>query len=412
MPDKGGFMLKRELYLKKIRPFYNDDLIKVITGVRRSGKSSLMHQIVDELLMNNVKENQIIFIDLDAKQYKDYQSASQLEKEIDRLHTIKDQTTYLFIDEIQNINDFEIIINAYRTSFKMSIFITGSNSYLLSGELMTKLTGRYIEFPILPFTYQEANEYVGQMNSSLKIDLQNYLTYGGLPKRFDYFEKEQIYQYINSVTNQIIDKDILKRARIKNTALLKKLIDYVCTNPATTFSALSIAKYLNSEAINTKIHTINRYLDFIVYSKIASRCSRYDIRGKRVMQTEEKYYLADLAFRTIKANSNQISYSSTIENIVYNELIARGYRVFVGKLYQKEIDFVVMNEDDVCYIQVAYLIDSEKTREREFSALEAIKDNYPKFVISMDPLDMSRNGIKHLKLVDDFLLNPKSIFNK
>ncbi len=411
MPVKGGYMLKREIYLKKIRPFYNDDMIKVITGVRRSGKSSLLIQIVEELLASNINKDQIIFIDLDSKPYKRYNSTNQLESEIDRLHVNKDKKTYLFIDEIQNIKGFEEIINAYRTSFNMSIFITGSNSYLLSGELITKLTGRYIEFSILPFTYEESIEYIEQLKSSIKFDIQNYITYGGLPKRFEYQDKEQIYRYVESVSNQIIDKDILKRAKIRNRTLLKRLVDYVCVNPAMTFSSASIAKYLKSESIDTKIHTINRYLDFIVNSKIVNRCYRYDIKGKKVMKTEEKYYLSDLAFRTIKSNTNNISYSNTLENVVYNELVSRGYRVYIGKLYDKEIDFIVMKEDNIAYIQVSYLIDNDKTYQREFKELESIKDNYPKFVISMDPLDMSRKGIKHLKLVEEFLLNKKSIFD-
>jgi len=403
-------MIKREIYLNRIRPFYNDDLIKVITGVRRSGKSFLMNQIVDELLESNVKKEQIIFIDLDSKEYKGFKTGKQLEKEIDRLYTKKEEKTYLFIDEIQNIKDFEEIINAYRTSFNMSIFVTGSNSYLLSGELITKLTGRYIEFPILPFTYTEATQYLEQLKSPIEFNIQNYIVYGGLPKRFEYGEEEQIFKYVESVTNQIIDKDILNRAKIRNRSLLKRLVDYVCVNPATTFSSASIVKYLKSESVNTKIHTINRYLDFIVNSKIANRCYRYDIKGKKVLKTEEKYYLSDLAFRTIKSNTNNISYSNTLENIVYNELISRGYRVYIGKLYNKEIDFIVMKEKSIAYIQVSYLIGSDKTYEREFYVLESIKDNHPKFVISMDPLDMSRNGIKHLKLVEDFLLDKKSIF--
>ncbi|NLN80811.1 MAG: ATP-binding protein [Erysipelotrichia bacterium] len=403
-------MIKREIYLNRIRPFYNDDLIKVITGVRRSGKSFLMNQIVDELLESNVKKEQIIFIDLDSKEYKGFKTGKQLEKEIDRLYTNEKEKTYLFIDEIQNIKDFEEIINAYRTSFNMSVFVTGSNSYLLSGELITKLTGRYIEFPILPFTYTEAIEYIEQLKSPIEFNIQNYIIYGGLPKRFEYQEKEQIYQYVESVTNQIIDKDILNRAKVKNKSLLKRMVDYVCVNPATTFSSASIVKYLKSESVNTKIHTINRYLDFIVNSKIANRCYRYDIKGKKVLKTEEKYYLSDLAFRTIRSNTNNISYSNTLENIVYNELISRGYRVYIGKLYNKEIDFIAMKENRIAYIQVSYLIGSDKAYEREFSALESIKDNHPKFVISMDPLDMSRDGIKHLKLVEDFLLDKKSIF--
>jgi len=403
-------MIKREIYLNRIRPFYNDDLIKVITGVRRSGKSFLMNQIVDELLESNVKKEQIIFIDLDSKAYKGLKTGNQLEREIDRFHINKEEKTYLFIDEIQNIKDFEEIINAYRTSFNMSIFVTGSNSYLLSGELITKLTGRYIEFSILPFTYVEAIEYIEQLKSTTQFNIQNYIIYGGLPKRFEYQEEEQIFKYVESVTNQIIDKDILKRAKIRNKSLLKRLVDYVCVNPSTTFSSASIVKYLKSESVNTKIHTINRYLDFIVNSKIANRCYRYDIKGKKVLKTEEKYYLSDLAFRTIRSNTNNVSYSNTLENIVYNELISRGYRVYIGKLYNKEIDFIVMKENNIAYIQVSYLIGSDKTYEREFSVLESIKDNYPKFVISMDPLDMSRNGIKHLKLVEDFLLDKKSIF--
>ena len=397
-------MIKREMYLSKIRPFYNDDMIKVITGIRRSGKSSLLMQIMDELILSGVKQEQIIYIDLDSKPYKGYKTKEALEKEIDRLYLDTKSKTYIFIDEIQNIKNFEEIINSYRTSYNASIFITGSNSYLLSGELVTKLTGRYIEFSMLPFSYKEAVTYIAETGANIVFDIQNYINYGGLPKRFSYSNPDEIFKYIESVSTQIIDKDILKRVKIRNRNLLSRLIDYVCNNPATTFSSKSIVEYLKIEKINTKIATINKYLDFIVNSKIINRCKRYDIRGKRTLNFEEKYYLSDLAFKTIKSNTNKISYSHAIENIVYNELISRGFKVYVGKLYKKEIDFVVMKGASIAYIQVSYLMSDEKTLEREFGNLELIKDNFPKYVISMDPLDMSRNGIKHLKLVDDFLL--------
>jgi len=397
--------MKREKYLKKIRPFYHDDLIKVITGIRRCGKSNLLLQIKEELIQSGVDNKQIIFIDLDSIIYKNCKTANQLEVEIDKLYKDHDKKTYLFIDEIQNIKNYEEIVNAYRTSYGTSIFITGSNSYLLSGELVTKLTGRYIEFPILPFSFSEAKDYLEQNNMGNHLDIENYILYGGLPKRFDYINEEQIFNYIKEITNQIITKDILIRARINNVSLFKKIIDYVCNNPATTFSSISITRYLKNEHINTKISTIKKYIDFIVNSKIINRCERYDIKGKKILNFEEKYYLSDLAFKTVLGRSNKISYSLSLENIVYNELISRGYDVYVGKFYNKEVDFVVKKNKEIAYIQVTYLMNDDDTIIREFTPLESIRDNYPKYVISLDPINMSNNGIKHLHLINGFLLS-------
>ncbi len=401
-------MLKRERYLKQIRPFYHDDLIKVITGIRRSGKSFLLLQIIDELKSLGIKDEQIILIDLDSKPYFNLRTKDELTKVIDEL-LITNEPSYLFIDEIQNIKDFEEVINSYRTSYNTSIFITGSNTYLLSGELITKLTGRYLEFQIFPFSYKESLDYLKSINQDINFDLQNYISYGGLPKRFDYKDSTDIIKYISSVSNQIIDKDILSQVDIRNQDLLKRLIKYVSNNPASTFSSESIYKYLKSEKINTKINTINRYLNFILNSKIINKCSRYDIKGKSTLKYEEKYYLSDLSFKSLVQNTNTISYSHALENIVYNEFKSKGYSIYIGKLYQKEIDFIVEKGNKRAYIQVTYLMVDDKTYQREFEPLLMIKDNYPKFVISLDPLDLSTKGIIHLNLIDDFLLKEEFV---
>ncbi|MFA5692584.1 MAG: DUF4143 domain-containing protein, partial [Acholeplasmataceae bacterium] len=233
--------------------------------------------------------------------------------------------------------------------------------------------------------------------------------YGGLPKRFDYKDSTDIIKYISSVSNQIIDKDILSQVDIRNQDLLKRLIKYVSNNPASTFSSESIYKYLKSEKINTKINTINRYLNFILNSKIINKCSRYDIKGKSTLKYEEKYYLSDLSFKSLVQNTNTISYSHALENIVYNEFKSKGYSIYIGKLYQKEIDFIVEKGNKRAYIQVTYLMVDDKTYQREFEPLLMIKDNYPKFVISLDPLDLSTKGIIHLNLIDDFLLKEEFV---
>jgi predicted AAA+ superfamily ATPase len=403
-------MLIREMYLSKIRPFYDDfGLIKVIEGIRRCGKSVILEQIRDELVSKGVESSHIIFLNLDQRPYRGVKSGAKLDKLISKKWPKGDKAVYLFVDEVQNAKGFEPIIEAYRLEKNCSIFITGSNSYLLSGKLASKLTGRYIEFNIMPFSYREAVAYQKLNNPTAEaLPIDDYFRCGGFPKRFDYPREEDSDLYTRSVLDEIIEKDLKKRAKIRDKALFERVVQYVCLNTAATFSSKSIAKYLKTEHIKTKANTIARYLRLIQESKIISLCHRYDIRGKKTLQFYEKSYITDPALKNLFSPGARIDYSSMVETIVYNELLARGYDVQVGILPNAEIDFVVSKGLKIAYIQVAYLIPERKTEEREFSPLLEAKEAFPKYVISMDQVDFSQSGIKHLQLVRDFLLG--SIF--
>jgi|LAHS01.1.fsa_nt_gb predicted AAA+ superfamily ATPase len=399
-------MLIREKYLSKIRPFYDDfGIIKVLEGIRRCGKSVILEQIRDELISKGISASRIIFLNLDKRPYRSVKSATKLDKVISKKWPKGEQPVYLFVDEVQNAKGFEPVIESYRLEGNCSIFITGSNSYLLSGKLASKLTGRYVEFNIMPFSYQEAVAYQKQKDPAAgALPIDDYFRYGGFPKRFDYPREEDSDLYTRSVLDEIVKKDLKKRAKVRDKALFERVVQYVCLNTAATFSSKSIAKYLKTEHIKTKANTIARYLRLIQEGKIVSLCHRYDIRGKEALQFYEKSYITDPALKNLFSPGARIDYSSMVETIVYNELLARGYSVQAGVLPNAEIDFVVSKGSKVAYIQVAYLIPERETEEREFSPLLEAKEAFPKYVISMDQVDLSQNGIRHLQLVRDFLL--------
>ncbi len=402
--------LIREKYLSMIRPFYHEaGLIKVLTGVRRCGKSTLMQQISDELSKSGVCSGNMVFIDLDSKKYHNVRSVKELESIIDSLFKESEEQKYLFIDEIQNVKGFERLINAYRND-GISVFITGSNSYLLSGELITKLTGRYLEFRICPFSFSEVRDYMILNGSdfSPQDSFRDYIINGGYPMRFQFKGEEEQNAYVKGAVGETITKDILLSRKVRNRALLSKIMDFIAMNPSSTISSTSLTKYLRSEGINTKASTINNYLDLIFSSNVSSKCNRFDIIGKRALKTLYKSYLCDTSIHfhyPVLRQSFEMGH--ILENIVYNELISRGYDVFIGKMRDREVDFIVTRNHSLAYIQVAYLIPDEKTMERETAPLIDIKDNYPKYLISMDPIDIDILGIKKLNLVDDFLLGEK-----
>ncbi|MDD2434172.1 MAG: ATP-binding protein [Bacilli bacterium] len=406
--------LIRETYLSKLRPFYNDcETIKVLTGVRRSGKSTIMSQVRDELEKQGISKEQLIYINLDQMPYKAVKLPNQLEKVINKkIDVISEKKfCYLFLDEIQNVKNFEVLINSYREEGNISIFITGSNSYMLSGELITKLTGRYIEVQVNTLTYQESRDLLKINKQDIPNDFfENYLRWGGFPKRFEYDNDEARLLYLSSTIDEILSKDILKQAKIRNKPLMKKCIDFVASTPALTISTSSIKNYLLHDGEKTKKETINRYLNFIFDSKIADRLDRYDLKGKVALKTFYKAYLSDLSFKTlVSSNPKTLDYGPLLETIVYHELISRGYSLSIGKYDSSEIDFVVRKGDRLAYIQVCYYMGEKgsKTYEREIQPLQNIKDNYPKFIISMDPLGGGEQGIQRLRLIDDFLLGDR-----
>ncbi|MBE6528764.1 MAG: ATP-binding protein [Thermoplasmata archaeon] len=399
--------LKRERYLSRIRPFYKDrDLIKVLTGVRRCGKSTIMRQIMEEILSDLDDKRAAVYVDLDSKRNLGIRTKDSLEKLIDSEFGEYEGDRYLFIDEIQNVKDFEPLVNAYRND-GVSVFITGSNSYLLSGELVTKLTGRYIEFRIFTFSLSEVKAFYQEngMDFIPSEAFQDYILNGGYPKSFSYDNPENRVLYIRSVIEETIKKDILMNKKVRNKALLSKILDYILSTPGAEISSTSIADYLRSERIRTTPNTVNNYLDMIYASKLADRCMRLDIFGKKALKTHYKSYVADISLHTSYPDRrHDLKMGHIIENIVFNELNARGYDVQVGKLRNTEVDFVVSDGRGIAYVQVTYLMATAETEDREERPLLKIEDNYPKYIISMDPIAIDRKGIRRLRLIDDFLL--------
>ena len=398
-------MIKREMYLRKIRDSYDSELIKVIIGVRRSGKSVLMMQIIEELREKGIDEKHIIYINFEDYDYIDYTEPKKFNEYVKSKILDKDKY-YLLFDEIQNVEQFEKVINSFRATLNVSIFITGSNSKLLSGELATYLSGRYISIKIMPFTFKEYLELKKEKN--LKIDKEQsfleYLEWGCMPQIFntDSFMERKLY--LRDLYNSLILKDIVERNKIKDINLLNRVIQFLMENIGGIISANSITSYLKNERIQTTTDTILNYIEYITNSLIVNKVNRYDIRGKNVMATLEKYYLTDLGLLQLKKSPIEKKVGGRLENIVYNELIARGYEVYIGKTDKGEIDFVIDDFDGRKYIQVADYLSSNDVIKREFGAYKAVEDNYPKYVITMDKIDYSQDGIIHKNIID-FLLN-------
>ena len=396
-------ILKRESLLIKLRSHYDTYLIKILVGMRRCGKTTLMLQIMDELKEKGVSNNNIIHINFEIRKFKKLTDPDELYLYI--VEQIKNnEKYYIFLDEIQRVDDFEDVINSIRVEINCSIFITGSNGKLLSSELKTGLTGRYIEFRIMPFSFKETVEYLGEKDNIEKLFF-DYLKWGGLPHRFVYSSQIDVETYILDLYNSIILKDIVERYNIKNTSLLQKVVNYLMENSSKLFSPNKIVNYLKSNGINVSTETIYNYVSYILNSLIVEESKRFDTKGKKILSSSEKYYASDPSFKTINTSDVNTDVGQLIEIVVFNELISRGYSVFVGKTSKSEIDFIATKNSKKIYIQVTYYLYDEKIIKREFSPLEVIEDNYPKYVLSLDKIDMSRNGIVHLNLIDDFLLS-------
>lgn len=396
----------REKYLKKMRGFYHDtEIIKVITGVRRSGKSCLMQMVKEELLQGGVSPENIIFLDLDSKAYRKIKSADQLESIIDSFGEIKGRK-YLFIDEIQNVKDFEEVVNAYRGSGEYSVFITGSNSYLLSGELATKLTGRYVEFELFPLSFEEyldMKAFLGkEVNANLLIELNNYLQEGGFPKTMQYDSFADKRTYVRSVIDEIFEKDIKKRVKVRNTETFNNIRNFIINNFGATISVRSLQESLSKNGMDIKRSTLSRYIEVLVQSKILYQCDRFDMKSKRALSGEKKYYLADISFYFATNTDNRINYGPSLENMVYVYAKSLDYAVSVGRIGKLECDFILRdNKLDYSYVQVAYTIgESKSTEDREYAPLESIADNYPKYILTTDYLLQSRSGIKHVNMLE------------
>lgn len=392
----------RETYLKKIRPFYHDcELIKVLTGIRRCGKSTILNLIKKELLAAGISKDHLIDINLDKRGFRSIKTPDDLEKKIDEL-SCEGGRNYLFIDEIQNVDGFEEVVNAFREEGNYSIFITGSNSYLLSGELITKLTGRYLEFEIHTLDF---GEYLGMKQLYQKPvdpdqmrEFNEYILNGGFPYAVQLDDADAKRAYVENVVREIIGKDIRKKAKVRHLSVFERVMAFVINNFGASLNIKKIQKYFREQE-NTRINenTIARYIQIMENAKIISRCSRFDMKSRRSLTGEQKYYLTDLSLYFAQSTDNRINYGSVLENIMFNYAKSRNYAVSVGRIGNLECDFIFRdNNMNYAYVQVAYtILASRETEDREYRPLEMIPDNYPKFVFTMDPLIQKRSGIRH-----------------
>lgn len=398
-------MIIREKYLNKIIPLIDKKLIKVLSGVRRSGKTVLLSQIQDYLLNNGKDKSQIININLESKRNQQFKNGDVLYNHlISSCENIKNKA-YIFLDEIQAVSKWEEVVSSLLVDIDCDIYITGSNSKLLSGEHATLIAGRYIQIHVYPFTLSETKQIQIQNNKFISNEdlFQNYLKYGGLPMRFS-LEDISLDAYLSDTYEAIVVRDIMSRNKIKDPTLLNKILCFLMDNIANTFSARSIVATLKQEGINVSVETVINYIDYIKKAMIIYGVQRYDIKGKKLLTTNEKYFAVDLGIRNCIKTSAEIDFNKLYENIVFLELLYRGYDVKVGKTDDYEIDFIAYKGAKIIYVQVCYLLSTPETIAREFGNLQKINDNYPKYVISGDLPDFSRDGIKHYNIIN-FLLD-------
>ncbi len=396
----------REKYLKKIRGFYrSNDIIKVITGVRRCGKSTLMKMVADELEAQGVPAERILYLNLDQREYRKIKTADQLE-ELIAAGMDEAEQNYLFVDEIQNVRGFEEVINGFREDGNCSIFITGSNSYLLSGELATKLTGRYIEFEMYTLTFEEYEQmkafYHMQISDNPLAELQNYILEGGFPRAVLIDNLEDKRRYTESVVQEIFEKDIRHRVKVRNREGFETVRQYLVNNFGATTSVSNLQRGLEKNGMKITRQTLARYIQALVDAKVLYECNRFDMKSRKSIAGEKKYYLSDLSFYFALNTDNRINYGPVLENIVYLYAKSMDSKVSVGRIGRLECDFIIRDTSmNYAYVQVAYTIAlSKETEDREYKPLEMIRDNYPKYVVTTDYLLQKRNGIRHINLID------------
>lgn len=392
----------REQYLKLIRPFYDDNLIKVITGIRRCGKSCLMATIAEELRERGVEDKDIIYLDLDKRGNRSIKTPEQLEEKIESL-LADDDFKYLFIDEVQNVRDYEEVVNAYNSDGGFSIFITGSNSYLLSGELMTKLTGRYVEFEMFTLSFSEFLDMKGFMGKEVgdaRIEFDEYLRYGGFPRSLEYEDPEAKARYIEDVVGQIVDKDIRSRNKIRNIDTFNRVMTYVINNYGAPTSLTNLHDHFTkSERIAVERRTIAAYIQMLVDAKVLYRCERFDLKSRKSLRGEEKYYLADPGIYFARNVDVRLNYGPSLENALYIYLRSRGYKLSVGRIGKLECDFIARRRNAYTYIQISMTIADRDVEEREYRPFGYIRDGYPRYLFTLDPLLQERDGVRHLNMV-------------
>ncbi len=397
-------MLKREYYLKKIRDFYHiNSLIKILCGLRRSGKSVILQQIIEEIKESGVEEDHILYINFESLDYADITNAIQLNNYIKSF--VKDKKTYyVFLDEIQKVDEFEKAINSLRVTSQFSIFITGSNSKMTFLELSTDLSGRYVSFRINPLSFKEVVKITNTKKEKYFDLLLDIFEWGTLPQRFSFSNDASKENYVRDVYDSILLKDVVDRLGITDITSFNKILQYVLETETREFSVTNVLDYLDKNDNKVATDTLYKYLEALCSTFIVNRVYRYDINGKAVLKSLNKFYATDLGVKKIKTNSKEINYSQAFENLIYNELIKKGYEVFIGKTKEGEIDFIASKNNDIKYIQACYDLTNEETRNRELGAFDSISDNYPKYVISTNKENYSQKGVQHINIFD-FLMN-------
>ena len=409
----GQKLYRRERYLQRLRPFYHDDdIIKVITGMRRCGKSCLMATVAEELVASGVPEKDVLFLDLDSKPYRYTTTPDQLETAIDSL-VLDGDPKYLFIDEIQNVDGFESVVNAYRNDGGFSVFLTGSNSYLLSGELATKLTGRYVEAEMFTLGFSEhlgMKRFLGLGLSSDAQEFEQWLSFGGFPRALHIADPSAKDDYVRDVVDQVFEKDIRARRKIRNRIAFERSMAYAINNFGATTNLTNITSYLdNVEHVKVKKQTLSGYLELLANAKLLYRCPRFDLKSRRSLRGEEKYYLADPAIYRARNTDARVNYGPALENALYTHLVSKGYSVSVGKIGKLECDFIVRKGDEYAYVQVAMTVADPEVERREYAPFGKIRDGWPRYLFTLDPLRSQRDGVRHLNLMD-FLKEDGDLF--
>ena len=402
----------REKYLNKIRPFYDSDIIKVITGIRRCGKSFILRSIMNELLERGIEEKQIIYIPLDRRGYKNIKTPEELELKIESMLG-KEDKYYLFIDEIQNVFGFESVVHAYAEE-GYSIFITGSNSYLLSDEISTKLTGRYLNFETFTLDFSEYLDmksfFKKDINQDLYLEFEEYVVNGGFPKTLEFDDIPTRQAYTREIISEIFEKDVKTRKKIRNVPVYERVQAFLLNNYSAPFSLNNLLKCLEMEGYKTKATTVRGYIEDLKKAKIVYECNRFDLKSKTAIKRDQKYYLSDMAIYFAMNTDNRLSFGPSLENIVYLYLASHDYQISIGKIGKLECDFIVRKKNgDYAYIQVAYTLQgedikaTERIKEREYRPFREIRDGYPRYIISLDKFRDQQEGVHHINAIDLFL---------